>query len=37
MTLVQYGGKPTPMDAILRLRAFEFKIQFTSNAEGVID
>ena len=37
MTLSQYGGKPTPMDAILRLRAFGFKIRFTSNAEGVID
>lgn len=37
MTLVQYGRKPTPMDAILRLRAFGFKIRFTSNAEGVID
>jgi hypothetical protein len=37
MTLAEYGGKPTPMDAILRLRAFGFKIRFTSNAEGVID
>jgi hypothetical protein len=37
MTLTEYGGKPTPMDAILRLRAFGFKIRFTINAEGVID
>jgi hypothetical protein len=37
MTLEQYGGRPTPMDAILRLRAFGFKIRFTTNAEGVID
>ncbi|KAH6132289.1 hypothetical protein HBI68_255650 [Parastagonospora nodorum] len=37
MTLEQYSGKPTPMDAILRLRAFGFKIRFTTNAEGVID
>jgi hypothetical protein len=26
MTLTEYNGKPTPMDAILRLRAFGFKI-----------
>jgi hypothetical protein len=37
MTLTEYGGKPTPMDTILRLRAFGFKIRFTTNAEGVID
>jgi superfamily II DNA helicase RecQ len=37
MTLIEYNGKPTPMDSILRLRAFGFKIRFTSNAEGVID
>ncbi|KAH5617489.1 hypothetical protein HBI23_255720 [Parastagonospora nodorum] len=37
MTLEQYGGKPTPMDAILRLRAFGFKVRYTTNAEGVID
>ncbi|KAH7074972.1 hypothetical protein BKA63DRAFT_414993, partial [Paraphoma chrysanthemicola] len=36
MTLTEYGGKPTPMDTILRLRAFGFKIRFTTNAEGVI-
>ncbi|OAK93354.1 hypothetical protein IQ06DRAFT_200927, partial [Phaeosphaeriaceae sp. SRC1lsM3a] len=37
MTLMEYNGKPTPMDSILRLRAFGFKIRFTTNAEGVID
>jgi hypothetical protein len=37
MTLTEYNGKPTPMDYILRLRAFGFKIRFTTNAEGVID
>jgi hypothetical protein len=37
MTLIKYNSKPTPIDSILRLRAFGFKIQFTSNAEGVID
>jgi hypothetical protein len=31
------NGKPTPIDSILRLGAFRFKIRFTSNAEGVID
>ena len=37
MTLTEYNGKPTPMDSILRLRAFGFKIRFTTNAEGVVD
>jgi len=37
MTLTEYDGKPTPMDTILRLRAFGFKIRFTTNAEGVVD
>jgi uncharacterized C2H2 Zn-finger protein len=37
MTLTEYNGKPTPVDAILRLRAFGFKIRFTTNADGVID
>jgi hypothetical protein len=37
MTLTEYSGKPTPMDAILRLRAFGFKIRFTTNADGVVD
>jgi hypothetical protein len=29
MTLIEYNGKPTPMDSILRLRAFGFKIRFS--------
>ncbi|KAJ6194071.1 hypothetical protein J3E72DRAFT_199128, partial [Bipolaris maydis] len=37
MALTDYNGRPTPMDAILRLRAFGFKIRFTTNAEGVVD
>jgi hypothetical protein len=37
MTLTEYNSKPTPMDSILRLRAFRFKIRFTTNAEGVVD
>jgi hypothetical protein len=37
MTLIEYSGKPTPMDFILQLRAFRFKIRFTTNAEGVIN
>jgi hypothetical protein len=37
MTLTKYNGKPTPIDSILRLRAFGFKIRFTTNAEGVVD
>ncbi|KAL5371306.1 hypothetical protein DPSP01_014356 [Paraphaeosphaeria sporulosa] len=37
MTLTEYNGKPTPMDYILKLRAFGFKIRFTTNAEGVVD
>ncbi|KAL6155692.1 hypothetical protein ACJBU6_05896 [Exserohilum turcicum] len=37
MALTDYNGQPTPMDAILRLRAFGFKIQYTTNADGVVD
>jgi hypothetical protein len=37
MTLTDYNGKPTPMDAILQLKAFGFKIRFTTNAPGVVD
>ncbi|KAL6154866.1 hypothetical protein ACJQWK_00890 [Exserohilum turcicum] len=37
MALTDYNGRPTPMDAILRLRAFGFKIRYTTNAEGVVD
>ncbi|KAF2008293.1 hypothetical protein BU24DRAFT_323083, partial [Aaosphaeria arxii CBS 175.79] len=37
MTLTQYGGEPTPMDAIQRLKAFGMSIRFNTNAEGVVD
>ncbi|EOA85689.1 uncharacterized protein SETTUDRAFT_65393, partial [Exserohilum turcica Et28A] len=37
MALTDYNGQPTPMDAILRLRAFGFKIRYTTNADGVVD
>jgi hypothetical protein len=37
MTLTKYNGKLTLIDSILRLRAFRFKIQFTTNAEGVVN
>ena len=37
ISLTNYNGYPTPIDAILRLRAFGFKIQYTTNAEGVIN
>jgi hypothetical protein len=37
MTLTEYNDKPTPMDSILRLRAFGFKTRFTTNVEGVVD
>jgi len=37
MTLTSYGGEPTPIDAIQRLKAYGMKIRFTSNAEGVVD
>ena len=37
MSLTDYNRYPTLIDTILRLRAFEFKIQYTINAEGVIN
>lgn len=37
MTLMQFNGRSTPMDTILRLRSFGLKIRFTTNSEGVID
>jgi hypothetical protein len=36
MTMTSYGGSPSPMDWILRLRTYGMKIQFNSNSEGVI-
>lgn len=37
MTLTSYGGEPTPIDAIQRLKAYGMKIRYTTNAEGVAD
>jgi hypothetical protein len=37
MTLIDYDGKLTLMDAILQLKAFGFKIWFTTNVLGVVD
>lgn len=37
ITLTSYGGEPTPVDAIQRLKAYGMKIRFTTNAEGVVD
>jgi hypothetical protein len=37
ITLTEYNGKPTPMNAVLQLRAFGFKIRFTTKAEGTVD
>jgi hypothetical protein len=37
MTLTAYNGKPTPMNAVLEMRAFRFKIRFTTKAEGTVD
>ena len=37
MTLTSYGGEPTPMDSIQRLKAYGMKIRFTTNVEGVVD
>ena len=37
MTLTQYGGHPTPIDAIQRLKAYGMKIRYTTAAEGVVD
>ena len=37
MTLTQYGGPPSPMDWLLRLRTYGMKIRFSSNADGVIE
>jgi hypothetical protein len=37
MTLTDYNSKPTPIDAILQLKAFGFKIWFTTNVLGVVD
>ncbi|KAF2835755.1 hypothetical protein M501DRAFT_917198, partial [Patellaria atrata CBS 101060] len=37
MTLTAFGGQPSPMDSLLRLRTYGFKIRFNTNAEGKVD
>ncbi|KAL8300987.1 hypothetical protein RB593_003818 [Gaeumannomyces tritici] len=37
MTIVAYDGRPTPMDSILRLRAYGRAIRANTNAEGLVD
>ena len=37
MTLTSYGGNPSPMDWLLRLRTYGMKIRFTINADGVVE
>lgn len=37
MTLTSYGGKPTPMDWLLRLRTYGMKIRFNTNADRVVE
>lgn len=36
MTLVSYGGKPSPMDRILHMRTYGMKIRYTTKGEGRI-
>ena len=36
MTLTSYGGRPSPMDWLLRLRTYGMKIRFNTHADGVI-
>ncbi|KAI5360342.1 hypothetical protein J4E82_011753, partial [Alternaria postmessia] len=37
MTLTSYGGMPSPMDWLLRLRTYGMKIRFNTNADGVME
>src|SRR5690348_13161155 len=37
MTIVSYDGRPSPMDSILRLRAYGKAIRANTNADGVVD
>lgn len=37
MTLTSYGGKPSPIDWLLRLRTYGMKIRFNTNADGVVE
>jgi len=36
MTLTRYDGEPTPMNRILRLRTYGFRIRFDTTAEGKV-
>lgn len=37
MTIIAYDGQPSPMDSILRLRAYGRAIRANTNADGVVD
>jgi hypothetical protein len=37
MTLTRFGGRPSPMDWMLRLRTYGMKIRFNTAADGVVD
>jgi hypothetical protein len=37
MTMIAFGGQPTPMDWILRLRTYGMSIRYSTNADGVVD
>jgi len=37
MTLTRYGGQPSPMDWILRLKTYGMKIRFNTHADGIVD
>jgi len=37
MTIVAFNGQPSPMDSILRLRAYGKAIRANTNADGVVD
>ncbi len=37
MTLVRFGGRPTAMDWIMRLRTYGMVVRYGTNADGVVD
>ncbi|KAJ1673709.1 hypothetical protein EV182_004712, partial [Spiromyces aspiralis] len=37
MTIVAFNGQPSPMDSVLRLRAYGKAIRANTNADGVVD
>src|SRR4029434_3036764 len=37
MTIVAFDGRPSPMDSILRLRAYGKAIRANTNADGIVD